>query len=525
MAFRSTTNSSILKTIRLLNAERRLRYVPTFLGAHEVPDEYRGEIDDYVDLVIHEMLPAVAEDNLAEYCDVFCEPNVFPARTGAHRSCAPPSRWAFACASTPTSSAPITAPCSPPNSAPPPPTTWNPPPPPGSPRSTAAGVQPVLLAGVGLQPRLHALPRRPRHDRSAACPWCSPPISTPASSPTASMPLVLSLASTQMKMTPAESITAVTINAAHSLGRGQPDRFARTRQGRRFRHPRLRRLSRTPLLLRPRPRPRRLSRRPVRLPPQRLNFLQPLASYARPLYWYVDEVWPILHTRGGLRAVGVHAVCAAPVPPVSGLGILQFPPSHGLELIPASGLSPASCTPPPASTWTGRPAIAAASTGAKATPTGPSTIRAPTATSPPPSIASPAFTARTVEQPINLDEDDDVFNYPWLYAVEVGHWELTDSQIDKFREYLMRGGFFMCDDFHASNEWEVFIYTMQKVFPDRPIVDIPDERRHLPHRLRPGRALPGPRHAVRQQPPHLRKGRAHRQPRPLARHLRRSTAA
>ena len=83
--------------------------------------------------------------------------------------------------------------------------------------------------------------------------------------------------------------------------------------------------------------------------------------------------------------------------------------------------------------------------------------------------------ARSVEQPINLLEDDDVFNYPWLYAVEVGHWELTDEQIVKFREFLLRGGFFMCDDFHASNEWEVFIYSMQKVFPNRPIVDIPDK--------------------------------------------------
>jgi len=56
----------------------------------------------------------------------------------------------------------------------------------------------------------------------------------------------------------------------------------------------------------------------------------------------------------------------------------------------------------------------------------------------------------------------------------VGHWELTDSQINKFREYLMRGGFFMCDDFHGTNEWEVFVYTMQKVFPDRKIVDLPE---------------------------------------------------
>jgi hypothetical protein len=83
--------------------------------------------------------------------------------------------------------------------------------------------------------------------------------------------------------------------------------------------------------------------------------------------------------------------------------------------------------------------------------------------------------ARSVEQLINLDTDDDVYNYPWLYAVEVGHWELTDSQIAKFREFLLRGGFFMCDDFHGSQEWEIFTYTMKKVFPDRPIVDVPNE--------------------------------------------------
>jgi hypothetical protein len=81
---------------------------------------------------------------------------------------------------------------------------------------------------------------------------------------------------------------------------------------------------------------------------------------------------------------------------------------------------------------------------------------------------------RSVEQPINLDADDDVFNYPWLYAVETGHWELTPSQIEKFREYLLRGGFFMCDDFHGDDEWQIFILTMNKVFPDRPIVDLDD---------------------------------------------------
>ena len=82
--------------------------------------------------------------------------------------------------------------------------------------------------------------------------------------------------------------------------------------------------------------------------------------------------------------------------------------------------------------------------------------------------------ARSVEQPINLDDGDDVYNYPWLYGVEVGHWELTDSQISKLRDYLMRGGFFMCDDFHGTQEWEVFVTSMKKVFPDRQIVEIPD---------------------------------------------------
>ncbi len=83
--------------------------------------------------------------------------------------------------------------------------------------------------------------------------------------------------------------------------------------------------------------------------------------------------------------------------------------------------------------------------------------------------------AKSVEQPINLEEDDDVFNYPWLYAVEVGHWELTDQQIAKFREFLLRGGFFMCDDFHGTDEWNVFTYSMHKVFPDRDIVDLPND--------------------------------------------------
>ncbi len=81
---------------------------------------------------------------------------------------------------------------------------------------------------------------------------------------------------------------------------------------------------------------------------------------------------------------------------------------------------------------------------------------------------------RSVEQPVDLDDGDDAYNYPWLYAVEVGHWALTDNQAVKMREFFDRGGFFMCDDFHGTNEWAVFIESMKKVFPDRDIVDLPD---------------------------------------------------
>ena len=81
--------------------------------------------------------------------------------------------------------------------------------------------------------------------------------------------------------------------------------------------------------------------------------------------------------------------------------------------------------------------------------------------------------ARSVEQTINLD-DGDQYDWPFLYGVEVGHWNLTDAQANAMREFVLRGGFFMCDDFHGQIEWEVFTASMQKVFPDRPIVDIPN---------------------------------------------------
>jgi Domain of unknown function (DUF4159) len=81
---------------------------------------------------------------------------------------------------------------------------------------------------------------------------------------------------------------------------------------------------------------------------------------------------------------------------------------------------------------------------------------------------------RSAEQPVNLEDGDDVYNWPWLYAVQVGEWGLTAEQAKVLREYLLRGGFFMADDFHGFYEWEMFEKRIKMVFPDRPIVDIPD---------------------------------------------------
>ncbi len=79
---------------------------------------------------------------------------------------------------------------------------------------------------------------------------------------------------------------------------------------------------------------------------------------------------------------------------------------------------------------------------------------------------------RSVEQPVNLDDGNEVYNWPWIYAVQVGEWGITDVQARKLRDYLLRGGFFMADDFHGTLEWSVFQESMKKVFPDRPIVEI-----------------------------------------------------
>jgi hypothetical protein len=79
---------------------------------------------------------------------------------------------------------------------------------------------------------------------------------------------------------------------------------------------------------------------------------------------------------------------------------------------------------------------------------------------------------RSVEQPVNLDDADDVFNWPWMAVGEMGDWLLTPEQAAKLRDYLLRGGFLYMDDFWGPNEWDRFMVSMNAVFPDRPIVEI-----------------------------------------------------
>lgn len=71
--------------------------------------------------------------------------------------------------------------------------------------------------------------------------------------------------------------------------------------------------------------------------------------------------------------------------------------------------------------------------------------------------------------------DPAIYDHPFIYGVEVGHWSLSASEAATLRDYLLRGGFLMLDDFHGSDEWEVFLDSMRRVFPDRPIIELGED--------------------------------------------------
>jgi imidazolonepropionase len=205
----------VLRAVRAVGETTALRCVPTFLGAHEVPEEYSGDVEGYAELVIREMLPRVFDDGLASYCDIFCEPKVFPVPVARRILSAAAALGfglrlhadQFTCSGAAQLAAELGA-------------------------KTAdhleqsdavsiaalksAGVQPVLLPGsvYGIGSQKYA-PARAMIEAGLGVVIATD--FNPGSSPTFSMAMVMSLACTQMKMTPSEALTAATINAACSL--------------------------------------------------------------------------------------------------------------------------------------------------------------------------------------------------------------------------------------------------------------------------------------------------------------------
>jgi hypothetical protein len=70
--------------------------------------------------------------------------------------------------------------------------------------------------------------------------------------------------------------------------------------------------------------------------------------------------------------------------------------------------------------------------------------------------------------------DDRIFDYPWIYATQTGWWDLSDVECARLREYLLRGGFLVVDDFWGPEQWEVFRATMARVLPDQTIEELAD---------------------------------------------------
>jgi imidazolonepropionase len=215
-----TSELRILSLHKELDAEQPLEIVSTFLGAHAVPPEYRGTSEgkrQYLELLLKRMIPEVAQNGLAEFCDVFCERNAFSLgesrsvlEAGKARGLAPrihaeqlsntgATRMGVELGAASCDhleylkAADIRALAK---------------------SKTAATLLPGCDFHLGLE---RYAPARELMDAGAIVALATD--FNPGTSPTLSMPMILSLACTQLRMTPAEAITAATINAAYSLGR------------------------------------------------------------------------------------------------------------------------------------------------------------------------------------------------------------------------------------------------------------------------------------------------------------------
>ena len=77
---------------------------------------------------------------------------------------------------------------------------------------------------------------------------------------------------------------------------------------------------------------------------------------------------------------------------------------------------------------------------------------------------------------VTLDNDA-IFRFPWLLVQQVyaGQWSPTPAEVERLREYLLRGGFVLFDDFHGESEWRYFESLLRVILPDRRIVDVPED--------------------------------------------------
>jgi imidazolonepropionase len=207
-----------LRVAKRLNDTHPLDVVGTFMGAHAVPPEYKGRTGEYIDLLVNEMLPKVAEEDLAEFCDVFCEHGVFSVEEsrrilteGKRHGLIPKIHadeieslgGAELAAEVGAISADHLLAASDAGLA----------------EMAENGVIPVLLPGtsfnLGLTRHARARDMIDGHELPVA-------LSTdynPGSCPTESMQLIIMLASLNLKMTPEEILSACTLNAAGALGR------------------------------------------------------------------------------------------------------------------------------------------------------------------------------------------------------------------------------------------------------------------------------------------------------------------
>ena len=207
-----------LKSLRVLKKVAGLlplTIVPTFLGAHEVPDEYQNNRQAYIDLLINEMIPAVAEEKLSVFCDIFTEKNVFSIaesekillaakdyglKLKLHADELNPLGGAELAARVKAISADHLLMVSDK----------------GISEMKKAGVVPVLLPGTAFfLGKPNYAPARKMIE--AGLPVALATDYNPGSSFTQNMSLILSIACTQMKMTPSETIAAATLNSARAI--------------------------------------------------------------------------------------------------------------------------------------------------------------------------------------------------------------------------------------------------------------------------------------------------------------------